>query len=262
LSAGTRSPKPGRRWVGGEQYCVRIDRSGRQAVRGGLFGSAGGTAANRIACWDPAAQTWSALGSGMDAPVHALTVLDGKLYAGGEFTMAGDVAASRVACWDPANSAWSAVGSGMDRSVSAMTALDGRLYAGGTSLLREEPPQTELRAGSGCSNVVCPGVRDGCRRAGPDGSRWQAVCGRPLHHGGGVAASRVACWDSAASAWSALGLGTDRFVAALAALDGELYVGGDFTTVDGVVAEHIASWDPAARLWSVMGSGWMPACVR
>ena len=50
------------------------------------------------------AQTWSALGSGMDGyDVYALAVdASGNLYAGGNFTTAGGVSANRIAKWDGA----------------------------------------------------------------------------------------------------------------------------------------------------------------
>ena len=62
--------------------------SGGQPLRGGDFTTAGGVAANHIAKWDGSA--WSALGSGMNGNVLALTLdSSGNLYAGGDFTIAG-----------------------------------------------------------------------------------------------------------------------------------------------------------------------------
>jgi len=104
---------------------------------GGCFSTAGGVSANNIACWDPAASIWSALGSGTAsdpgyaATVYALTVMGGKLYAGGWFRYAGGASADRIACWDPATATWSALGSGANNGVYALTALYGVLYAGG-----------------------------------------------------------------------------------------------------------------------------------
>ena len=65
-------------------------------VFGGQFTTAGGRNAARAAAWDPAAG-WTALGSGVNDDVLALTTFNGDLIAGGEFTAAGGVAASRVA---------------------------------------------------------------------------------------------------------------------------------------------------------------------
>ena len=80
---------------------------------------------------------WSALGSGINGRVDALTVFDDgtgpALYAGGIFTTAGGVAANRIAKWD--GTQWSALGSGLNNIVRALTAFDdgtgSALYAGG-----------------------------------------------------------------------------------------------------------------------------------
>jgi hypothetical protein len=98
-------------------------------VAGGEFTTAGGVAANRIARWN--GSSWSALGSGMNGSVTALTVLpNGDLVAGGSFTSAGGVAANRIARWSGSN--WSALGSGMDSIVTALAMLPtGTLAVGG-----------------------------------------------------------------------------------------------------------------------------------
>src|SRR5262245_49480683 len=89
------------------------DGSGPALYAGGLFTSAGGAAANRIAKWD--GTSWAALGSGMNGFVYALAGFDDgggpALYAGGGFSSAGGVAANSIARWDAAS--WSALASGM-----------------------------------------------------------------------------------------------------------------------------------------------------
>jgi hypothetical protein len=82
------------------------DGTGPALYAGGLFTTAGGVTANRIARWD--GTEWSALegsaGNGVDGiVVLALTTHDDgtgpALYAGGFFTMAGGVPANRIAEW-------------------------------------------------------------------------------------------------------------------------------------------------------------------
>ncbi|MEI7939097.1 MAG: hypothetical protein WCK27_20625, partial [Verrucomicrobiota bacterium] len=82
-----------------------------------------------VAQWNGSA--WSALGTGMKAPVSALAVNGTELYAGGYFWTAGGVSAASVAKWN--GSTWSALGSGMDGGASAL-AVDGsgHLFVGGS----------------------------------------------------------------------------------------------------------------------------------
>ena len=77
------------------------DGSGPALYAGGVFTTAGGVTVNRIAQWD--GTRWSALGSGMNGSVSALTVYDDGtgpvLYAGGRFTTAGGRASSNIGKW-------------------------------------------------------------------------------------------------------------------------------------------------------------------
>ena len=82
------------------------DGLGPALYAGGDFTTAGGLAANRIARWD-GGTSWSALGSGTDAPVAALSVFDDgtrpALIAGGVFMSApdsGDSYVARYVCTD------------------------------------------------------------------------------------------------------------------------------------------------------------------
>lgn len=71
--------------MNGSVYAMAV--LGNDLYAGGVFTTAGGSAANRIAKWD--GNTWSALGSGMNYSVESLALMGGDLYAGGYFTTAG-----------------------------------------------------------------------------------------------------------------------------------------------------------------------------
>ena len=72
---------------------------------------------------------------------------------------------------------------------------------------------------------------------------------------GGVAANRVAKWDSASGTWTNLGSGMDYEVVALAHDGTDLYAGGGFWTAGEVAADRVAKWDSASGTWTHLGSG-------
>ncbi len=68
---------------------------------------------------------------------------------------------------------------------------------------------------------------------------------------GDVIANNIARWDG--SSWTALGLGMNSNVYALAVSGSEVYAGGTFTTAGGSAANYIAKWN--GNSWSALGSG-------
>ncbi|TVQ77569.1 MAG: hypothetical protein EA380_07275 [Phycisphaeraceae bacterium] len=77
--------------------------SGPAIYAGGVFGQAGGNAANFIAKWNGA--SWSQLADGVNGVVRAMTVFENgfgnrlALYVGGEFTQADGSPANHIARW-------------------------------------------------------------------------------------------------------------------------------------------------------------------
>jgi hypothetical protein len=123
--------------------------------------TAGGASVNNIALWN--GTSWSAMGSGMDGRVYALTLLpNGDLVAGGVFSTAGGVAVDRIARWNGAS--WSGPVPGPDSTVLALAMLpDGVLVAGGAftmvggslsaylAQLTTTCPATASSFGAGCT---------------------------------------------------------------------------------------------------------------
>lgn len=151
---------------------------------------------------------------GVEGDVHALAqTANGDLYVGGQFTHAGGLPTQFIARWDGIS--LQPLGGGVDGEVTALAADGNKLYVAGEFTLAGE-----------------------------------------------LVANRLAVWDG--TAWATLGNGDgpvdDYFgtpepgeIHALAVVDGLLYVGGDFVSIDGVAANNIAVWDGAN--WAALGDG-------
>lgn len=250
--------------------------SGPVLYAGGIFWTAGGVEANRIAKWD--GSTWSPVGSGMDWPVSALAVFDDgsgdglALYAGGQFTTAGGATANHVAKWD--GSSWSPLGAGTNGSVGTLAVFDDgsgsgpALYAGGTFTTAGGATANHIAKWDGSSwsplgsgvnfTVSSLAVYDDGSGGGPG-----LYVGGQLTMAGDTPANRIAKWDG--SSWSALETGVTSSpghssgVYALAVFDDgsgsgpALYVGGLFQFAGSVSAYCIANWDGSS--WSALGKG-------
>jgi hypothetical protein len=229
----------------GDVYASTVDGSGNLYI-GGVFTTAGGSTANDIAQWN--GSSWSALGSGMNNTVYALTMSGGTLYAGGDFTTAGGAAANDIAQWN--GSSWSALGSGMSNVVYALAVSGGTLYAGGDFATAGGTPANDIAQWNGSSwSAVGLGMNGFVDALAASGSTLYA--GGGFTTAGGSAANDIAQWNG--SSWSALGSGMNNDVYALAVSGGTLSAGGNFTTAGGVAVNDIAQWNGSS--WSPLGSG-------
>src|SRR5262249_5060830 len=89
--------------LGDTVYALAVN--GTDVYAGGLFTTAGGGPASRVAGWNGSA--WFDLAGGVNNPsntavVNALTLGDGGSYVGGSFTTAGGSPASMVALYQTA----------------------------------------------------------------------------------------------------------------------------------------------------------------
>lgn len=247
-------------------------------IAGGGFTSAGGASANYIARWN--GTTWSALGSGMNSSVEALAVLaNGDLVAGGNFTTAGGIS-TRLARWDGVS--WNSFSSVSGGYVVALAVRpNGDLVAGGSF----------TTIGSVSANRIAR--FDGSRWHSMMGSPTDAASGlsysvkrvavlpnghvladqeRPPAGPGDFGERWIACWDGlswlgAASIGGAQPAGAllgaavpvqtpamnGQVLCSVRLPDGDLIVGGDFTSAGGIPARRIARWNGAS--WAALGTG-------
>ncbi len=209
--------------------------SGTDLYVGGRFTRAGGGAANHIAKWD--GSTWSSLGSGIggiDFPiVLALKATGEDLYVGGHFATAGGVAATSVAKWN--GTAWSALGAGLQPANQEDPGLVYALEVSGTDLY------------AGGSFVTAGGVQ-ARNIARWNGLQWSALgegFSSPVSalmrsglylYAGTLDHSAVGVYTWNGQQWTRLGTGMNRGIRAMAVVDSELYVGGDFSFAGETVA--------------------------
>jgi hypothetical protein len=184
-----------------------------------------------------------------------LALPNGDLVIAGSFTGIDGVAANNLARWS--NGAWTPFGMGLGSAggIQSLARLpNGDLVAGGPSLL------------------------GGATMARWNGSVWSPFADSPnfsvfgltvLPNGdlvaagdftaiGTVPALGVARWDGTnwsqlASGAGALGGGNLDVLAAVSMPNGDLVVGGRFTTIGGILAQRIARWNGST--WSSIGAG-------
>mgnify|MGYP003671041916 CR=1 FL=1 len=223
----------------------------------GSFVSAGGTPANRIACWNKSTRTWSALGSGLTDEVYALAIDGTDLYAGGKFRSAGGVSADRIAKWDGVS--WSPLSSGLDGTVQDIAVMGGNVFVGGGFASAGGVPETTRIAmwdGVAWASVGS-GITGGTVNAlATDGTTLYA--GGSFTMAGGAAAARLAQWNG--NAWSAMNNGINNgSVDALTVGGGSVFAGGTFSTGGGSAVSYVGRWDGMS--WVPLGIG-MNSYVR
>ena len=213
---------------------------------GGLFDSVGGIAAEDVARWNGVA--WSAIGSGLGAwsSGGSLVALaagpGGRIVAGGWFTTvpAGGFPGNGVAEWN--GSAWVSLGAGVQANVTALAfEPSGSLLVGSGAHVSRWNGSTWSQVGAGAGVVRTLTVL-------PTGT---VVAGGSLQ-GGPSGATYAQRFDGAA--WEPLSVGLDFGAEALAVLpNGELVVGGAFTTAGGLPTNRIAK--RSGGQWLPLGSG-------
>ena len=234
-------------------------------VAGGTFLTAGRVTVNGIARWD--GSSWQSIASGMGGSfphVTALGVYNNDLIAGGSFIQAGGQAAVRIARWDGSN--WNSMGSGMNDEVQALAVYGNQLVAGGIFTQAGGVSVNRIARWDGTTwNTLGQGVLTGTFIQPMVESltvyNGELLVGGHFQHAGGVGllGNHIARWNG--TSWqsttgpSGNGVGglTPSVVRALAVYNGELIVGGHFTTAGGLSANYVARWN--GNSWQTLGSG-------
>ncbi len=213
---------------------------------GGDFSAVGGAARRRLAAVSASTGEVGAWNPGASGgTVLALATEDGRVYVGGKFKAIGSVARPYLAAVDGAAAVldWDAHADG---GVWAL-GLDpgaGTLYAGGAFHSiggRAQRSLAALRTSTGAATgwspqVSCPGLG---LAVTPD--TVYLACGGDSANGDDSVHAYSA--SGGAEQWHAR---SDGNIHAVAPLDGAVYAGGHFTTVDGVARKKAAAIEEAS----------------
>lgn len=252
-------------------YALHTTRGGR-LIAGGIFTTAGGTTACRIAQWTGA--TWARMGNSFNEEVRSITEgIDGTIWAGGIFTsVCTATTTNRIAKYNSATSAWSAASTGMNNDVNGVTTqIDGDIIAvglfstaGGTSTcaIARWSASTWLPVGA-----ASPSNTDSLYYATISPVNGDIYVAGNITSFNGTATSGVAKYSYSSSTWGGLGGGVQNGAAATAvygialANNGTVFALGNFTKVNraSTAACRIAQFNGGG--WSAMelGIGDLPA---
>jgi hypothetical protein len=225
---------------------------------GGYFTSAGGMPANNIAKWN--GTNWLPVGTGTSSTVRSLAVYNGELYAGGDFSWAGNVGVNHIAKWNGTN--WSPVGIVESYYIRSMIVYNGELYAAGNFIFSTTPDGTSIAKWNGTmwspvGNGVEPLINSVECLAVYNGDLYAA--GANIGGGGVAIDYSILKWNG--SNWSTLITipasytldGALGDILSMKVYNGELYIAGNFTSVDTIATSQIAKWNGSN--WSAVGTG-------
>jgi len=250
-------------------YPPNRGQSGPKLVVGGRFNHVGNIPARFIAALDLSTNTWETLGGGITGagsfePVTAMAVLpNGDLVIGGCFRRAGDSQVNGIARWD--GHQWHAFGEEVAAEVfivySLLVMSNGDIVAGGWirnlgginngGIARWNGQAWSLVGGGMQLPNGEPKVYSLAET--PSGV---LLAGGNFRIAGNVDAKQIAQWDGAS--WQPLGAGVTGtsnvgVQAILADREGEILIGGSFSSSGSDVVRNIARW--AGKKWVSLGGG-------
>jgi hypothetical protein len=220
------------------------------SVFGGSFATVNGgaLAVGNIVRYDQVANTFSAIGAGVNGTVFALLTLPGgDLIVAGSFSSAGGVAGrNNIARVNPLTSSWTSIGSGTNGTISSLALLpNGEVAVGGIFTIANGVPGRNNIARFNPTTGVWGGFGSGTNgqvNALTVTSAGDLLVGGSFTSAGGVAGrNNIAQVVPSTEAWSGIGTGTNgrvRTIAMVSAIDA--LVGGDFSLAGGQTANRIA----------------------
>ncbi len=216
---------------------INVSFNRNDLIVGGAFTSPGAC----IARWSQGA--WQTMGLGMNGNVHALALYNGSIYAGGTFTTAGGTSAFRLARWT--GTSWQPVGGGAGGTVLALAVFDNKLYVGGefSSVGGQAIPYLAAWDGNSWS-APGGGVNGFVNALAVTGT--ELLVGGSFTQAGGQSLPRAASWNGtqwlsvAGDGTANLGPSNGAVQAIAAASNGDIVVGGTFTSIGSLQSPYAA----------------------
>jgi hypothetical protein len=256
-------------------YDIKIDSSGNVYV-GGSFKYAGGLLANCVAKWTPGTGTWSTLTGGLNGyTFNSCSTLaidsSNNVYVGGTFVTVGQgsnfLTANSIAKWTVSTGLWSIIGAGTGPfgggtiyGVSKITINPydtNIIYIGGFFTSMNDIPANNIATytiTSGTTDALGSGVTGAPVNYQPSAgsieidSSGNVYVGGLFNTAGGNYANCIAIWTPGSpGSWSNFGnLAGTSLTSGNVHLDpnGNLYVGGSFSTAGDISASCIALYKP------------------
>jgi len=194
--------------------------------------------------YNASAQTWNALGVGVNNTVESLLAHDSVLYVGGIFDSAGGGLSRGIAQWN--GKTWSSVGSGFGPTggygVSAMAWYRGELYVGGSFNKADGKLAHNIARWDGKNWAVVDSGTNGYINALTEYNGELYAAGG-FTTAGEISTFGIAKWND--TVWSSVGSAkvTGGTPSSLAVYMGNLYMGGAMDSVDHIHVSGIAEWN-------------------
>ncbi|MFN0137033.1 MAG: immunoglobulin domain-containing protein [Phycisphaerae bacterium] len=219
------------------------------------------TAVGSLGVWDGTNWRQLALGLGVfNGSISSMSLLgdapNDVLILGGSFTFNGQFM-NRVAQWDGA--ALNPMSFGFNSTVQALHVLEGVLYAGG-AFTQSGPTLINFLSRWSGTDWEAIGVGTDAPINALGSRESELVLGGEFVLADQVGVSRVARVDVRSDTFAVLGAGINDDVLALAVVNDQIYIGGEFLSgPGGVAADRIAQFD--GTNWNALGDG-VDAAVR
>ncbi|MGD1844787.1 MAG: hypothetical protein ACFB10_05275 [Salibacteraceae bacterium] len=162
---------------------------------------------------------WVRMGSGFDARIQALQMINGELFAAGHFQRSGSTTVNHIARWN--GSDWEALDEGLNGAVYDLALYEGKLVAGGTFNRAGTLICHSVAVWNGSSwSALGDGIPDGAVFTLKTYANELLVGGR-FQTLGGINTSNVGRWNG--TSWRGIAFGLNTKVEDLEVYQGKLY---------------------------------------